>query len=221
MCPPQSLKLTSAQKLAAALCSRILGLEQTSFLMDNHPYDAQNPPVRARTWIIWLAIFGGIILLMFLKDRIESSAGPISQARFEELLASGAIKQAVVNYGSQGALNAITGVYYATNGVSIAEVPFAAKVRLTPALENRIFSYPQFQPRELSSFWISILTSILPFVIIAALIWFFFIRQIKNVAIKPNPQQERFDQILSKWEAQITRFDAILDKWERSQRDRQ
>jgi len=112
-------------------------------------------------------------------------------------------------------------VYYATNGASITETPFTAKVRLTPRLENHIFSLPQFEPHEPNTVLTSVLVSVLPFVIIAVLIWFFFIRQIKKVAIKPNPQHERFDQILSKWEAQITRLDAILDKWERSQRERE
>src|SRR5262249_1316537 len=164
-------------------------------------------------WIIWLAILGGIILLSVLKNQMEPSAGQISQARFEELLDSGAIKQAVVNYGSEGALNTIAGVYYATNGASISETPFTTKVRLTSALENRIFSHPQFEPHERNTVLTSVLVSVLPFVVIALLIWFFFIRQIKKAGLKPNPQQERFDQILSKWEAQITRLDAILDKW--------
>lgn len=189
--------------------------------MDNQPQEAQNPPPRARTYIVWVAVLGGIILLTLFKDRLEPSAGQISQSRFEELLDSDAIKQAVVNYGSQDALNAIVGVYYATNGASVAEVPFRAKVRLTPRLESRIFSLPQFEPHEPNTILTSIAVSILPFVVIAALIWFFFIRQIRKVGAKPNPQQERFDQILSKWEAQITRIDAILDKWERSQRLRE
>jgi ATP-dependent Zn protease len=190
--------------------------------MDNQPHEAQNPPVRARTWLIWLAILGGIILLTFFKDRMGSQAGLINQAHFEELLDSGAIKQAVVNYGgSEGALNTIRGVYYATNGASISEVPFSAKVRLTAGLESRIFSSPQFEPHEPNTVLSSLLVSLLPIVLIAALIWFFFIRQIKKAGSRPSPQQERFDQILSKWEAQITRLDAILDKWERSQRERE
>jgi ATP-dependent Zn protease len=187
--------------------------------MNNQPYEAQNPPPRARTWIIWLAVFGGIILLMVLKDRMNSSGELITQTRFEELLASGAIKQGVVNYGgSQSALNTVSGVYYATNGSSVTEVPFTAKVRLTPGLEGRIYRYPQFEPHETNQVVLSIVASILPIVVITALIWFFFIRQIKKVAVKPNPQHERFDQILSKWEAQITRMDALLDKWEKSLR---
>jgi ATP-dependent Zn protease len=188
--------------------------------MDSQPHEAQNPAPRARTFVIWFAILGGIILLTVFKDRLETSAGQISQARFEELLDSGSIKQAVVNYGSQGSLNAIVGVYFATNGAGVTEVPFRANVRLTPRLENRIFSLPQFEPHEPNTVLTSILVSVLPFIVIAALIWFFFIRQIKKAGSKPNPQQERFDQILSKWEAQITRFDAILDKWEKSQRER-
>jgi len=180
------------------------------------PHPSSNPSSRA--WIIWLGVFGLLILLILFKDRMDFPAEVVTQARFEELLASGAVKQAIVKYGSQSALNTISGLYYITNGSSVTVVPFRAKVRLTPLLESRIFSYPQFEPHESDSFWLSIAASVLPFVVIAALIWFFFIRQIKKAGLKPNPQHERFDQILSRWEAQITRMDAILDKWEKSQR---
>src|SRR5208283_119754 len=59
------------------------------------------------------------------------------------------------------------------------EAAFRAKVRLYPELEKKLLTLPQFEPREPNTMLFSFLLSILPIVVIAALIWFFFIRQIK------------------------------------------
>ncbi len=59
------------------------------------------------------------------------------------------------------------------------EAPFRAKVRLYPDLEKKLLSLPQFEPREPNTMLFSFMLSVLPIIIIAALIWFFFIRQIK------------------------------------------
>ena len=59
------------------------------------------------------------------------------------------------------------------------EVAFRAKARLTPELEEKLLSMPQFEPREPNTMLFSFMLSVLPILVIAALIWFFFIRQIK------------------------------------------
>ena len=71
----------------------------------------------------------------------------------------------------------------------------------------------------------SVIWSILPIIIIAILIWFFFIRQIKKMAkaaastsdlqARACEQQDRFDEILDKWEEQAKRMDAVLNKMEK------
>src|SRR5439155_11247002 len=91
---------------------------------------------RSRTWIVWLAVFGGIILVMLFKDRLESGSGEISQHKFEELVDSDQIVQATINYDPQNpALNEVVGRYYKLEKDARVEVPFRAKVRLTGSLE--------------------------------------------------------------------------------------
>src|SRR5437870_5234977 len=88
--------------------------------------------VPRRTLIVWLVIFCGIILLMLVKDRLESQAKRISQHRFEELVDSGNIVHATINYDPQSPeLNEVVGAYSKTqNGVE-AQAPFRTTVRLT------------------------------------------------------------------------------------------
>ena len=59
------------------------------------------------------------------------------------------------------------------------EAPFRARVRLLPDLENKLLKMPQVDVREPNTMLFSFMLSVLPIIIIAALIWFFFIRQIK------------------------------------------
>ena len=58
-------------------------------------------------------------------------------------------------------------------------MPFRARVRLLPDLEKKLLSMPQLDPREPNTMLFSFMLSVLPIIVIAALIWFFFIRQIK------------------------------------------
>src|SRR5437016_8346778 len=73
--------------------------------------------VPPRTWIVWIAIFGGIILLMLFKDRMEPQGEPISQSRFQQLVESNQITQATINYSPQNPyLTEIVGKYFKTDG---------------------------------------------------------------------------------------------------------
>ncbi len=184
-------------------------------------------PTPRRVWLVWLAVVLGILLLVFFRGQRGPQGDMISQYRFQELVDAGRIAHASVNYDPQNpALNEIIGTYYRTEGGAKTEVPFRSTVRLTSDLEAKLLGLPEVQPRQPNTVLLSVLTSVLPFVLIAALIWFFFIRQIKK-AYKSSPsaadvnaraleQQKRFDGILDKWEEQARRMDAVLEKMERN-----
>jgi cell division protease FtsH len=167
-------------------------------MSDDNKYneDEKNPKkggefrVPPRTWVVWIAIFGGIILLMVMRDRWESPGEPINQYKFQQLVDSNQIAQATLNYNSQDLyLTEVIGKYYkvdsAGNHIKKDDkdemIPFRAKVRLTTDLEKKILSgqYPQFEVKEPNTMLLSLVWSILPFAAIAAFIYFFFIRQIK------------------------------------------
>jgi cell division protease FtsH len=146
--------------------------------------------VPPRTWVVWIAIFGGIILLMVMRDRWESPGTLINQFKFQQLVESNQIAQATINYNPQDPyLTEIVGKYYKTDSAGARmqgkdgdqQESFRAKVRLTTDLEKKILSgqYPQFEVKEPNTYLLSLIWGILPFAAIAAFIWFFFIRQIK------------------------------------------
>jgi cell division protease FtsH len=144
--------------------------------------------VPPRTWVVWIAIFVGIIVLMFMRDRWESQGDLLSQYRFQQLVESNLIAQAAISYNPQNPfLNEVTGKAYRVdpswNRIKKNDqdeiYSFRAKVRLTPKLEEKLLSLPQFEPREPNTMLLNVFWGVLPFVVIAVFIWFFFIRQIK------------------------------------------
>mgnify|MGYP000430469038 FL=1 len=155
---------------------------------DKNPRKGAEFRVPPRTWIVWIAIFGGIILLMLFREKMDSQGEVLSQYRFQQLVESNLIAQAVVNYSPQSPfLTEVTGKYYKVDadGNRVTEngqeklVPFRAKARLTDKFEEKLLANPRFEFREANMMLQSVIWSILPILLIAALIWFFFIRQIK------------------------------------------
>jgi cell division protease FtsH len=144
--------------------------------------------VPPRTWIVWIAIFGGIILLMLAKERMTQPSEQLSQYNFFQKVDSNLIAHATINYSAQSAfLTEIVGAYYEKDrdgnlikeGGKPKEFPFRTKARLTEQMENKLLALDKIDPREPNTMLLSVMWSILPILVVAALVWFFFIRQIK------------------------------------------
>src|SRR5579863_6994738 len=70
--------------------------------------------VPPRTWVVWIAIFGGIILLMLFRDRLDNQGEMLSQYALFQKVESNQIAQATINYSPQS-LPEITGKYHKTD----------------------------------------------------------------------------------------------------------
>jgi len=150
--------------------------------------DFKVPP---RAWLLWIAILGTIPLLMLMKERATSGTDQLEQYQFTLKVQSNLIASADISYDIQSPLRTVVGKYYKTgpDGKILTdasgkplEVPFRAEVDLTDDLRELIFSGPaaeRFRVRKFNPVFANILYSILPFLLVAVLIWFFFIRQIK------------------------------------------
>jgi serine/threonine protein kinase len=128
------------------------------------PSGARGGP-RATGWrkYAYIGIPAGIavLALWFCLHLLLRSPGPavetLSQYRFFQLADANLIAEARINYSPQNpSLNVIEGKYYKTDAEGKrlpennphAKVPFRAKVRLPPELEERLLELPQSQPHE-------------------------------------------------------------------------
>ena len=92
--------------------------------------------VPPRTMVVWIAILGGITLLMLFKDRMDTPGDVLKQYAFQQLVESNRIIQATINYNPQSPdLREITGRYWKDNDHKV-EAAFRAKVVLYPELQK-------------------------------------------------------------------------------------
>ncbi len=144
--------------------------------------------LQPRTWLVWVIIIGGIVLLVTMKDRLDVPRAPLSQYEFFQKVDSNLVASASINYGAQSALTEIVGSYYRTtpdgnkvikDGGKAEEIPFRTKARLTEALENKLLAVEKIEPHEASALLYSLGIQLLFLAVIGLFLWFFFIRQIR------------------------------------------
>jgi cell division protease FtsH len=148
--------------------------------------DFRVPP---RTWIVWIVIIGGLVSLITLKEKFDSTGQTLTQYEFFQKVDSNLVVSATINYGAQSAyLTEITGKYLVAdregNLIKDAtgkdkEVAFRVRARLTEKMEDKLLALKSFEPHEPNPLWVSFGYQMLFFLIIGLFIWFFFIRQLK------------------------------------------
>jgi cell division protease FtsH len=150
----------------------------------NNDNDERNPKrggdikVPPRTWILWIAILAAIPLLMMFRDRSETKYQTITHLQFKEAVEAGQVAEGVVSYNIQSPLREITGRLTTTTPEG---KPFFFKIKtsLSPEFEQQILDTGKFKPVEPNTLLVNMIWSVLPFLLIAFLVYFFLIRQIR------------------------------------------
>ena len=147
--------------------------------------------VPPRTLLVWIAILGIIPLVMFLHDQDDMRGQRnLTYNDFAFIVTNDLVISGKVIYNPQSSeLKEIIGKYreyspsgdgsFTINEGSQSEVPFKIRIPLLPDLEAAVWGSNKFVADVPNTFLLSFFYSILPFIIIAALIYFFLIRQIK------------------------------------------
>src|SRR6266699_356705 len=140
--------------------------------------------VPPRTWLLWIGILALIPLLWKFNKNFETKYRVPSHVEFVNLVTNDLIIEGTINYNPQTehGLNEITGRYWEVKGPGPndkVEMPFKIKTRLLPDLEKMLWASGKFKGSEPNTLLLGVIYSLLPFVLLAALIWFFLIRQLK------------------------------------------
>jgi len=139
--------------------------------------------VPPRTWLLWIGIIVLIPLLWKFHDKVETKYKAPTYPEFVSWVTNDQIVKGVISYNPQSdALREITGKYRerekTPNGEWV-ELPFRIKIPLGPELQEKLLQTGKVEVSEPNTILLGIIYSLLPFVLLAALIWFFLIRQIK------------------------------------------
>ena len=147
---------------------------------DNGKNEKKGGEIRVppRTWLLWIGIIALIPLLWKFREGVETKYKTPDYPEFVGWVTNNLITKGVINYNPQSDdLREITGKYIPAG--EKAEVPFRIKTRLLPDLEKVLLESGKFETVEPNTLLLGIIYSLLPFLLLAALIWFFLIRQIK------------------------------------------
>jgi len=156
-----------------------------------NPGAQQRPPgdpvrkVPVFTLIAWAGIIAASAALFLMKHHIAASTVQISQGEFLGMLASNQIVSATVAINQQTVpLAEITGTFYGTDADGKAtkgEIPFTVhNFLLTGDIENDLSHSLKISFKTPNTVMANLLWSIMPFLILGVLFWFFFMRQIKR-----------------------------------------
>ena len=135
-----------------------------------------------RSWLIWIAILGLIPLLIVFRDRSETKPETLAHLQFVQMVDAGQILQGIISYNPQSPdLREINGKYQkvGVDGAKSLVVPFRIKTRLTPSLEEKLLATGKFETIEPNTIVMNLVYGILPFLVLALLVYFLLIRQIK------------------------------------------
>jgi cell division protease FtsH len=157
---------------------------------DNGKAPKKSPEVKVppRGWILLVAILAIIPLLMMLRNQTETRYRPLSYAEFTQLVDSNQIASATISFNPQSPLQEIKGKFFERNSEGKpatdasgrpVEQLFHIKLPLTEKRLDQLLATGQFEAGEPNTLLWTLFITLLPFVCIAVLIYFFFIRQIK------------------------------------------
>ncbi|MFM1942027.1 MAG: ATP-dependent zinc metalloprotease FtsH [Verrucomicrobiota bacterium] len=142
---------------------------------DRRPPELRVPP---RTWLIWIAILAMIPILWRFHEQTGVATETLKYEKFIQLVKDNKITKGVIHYSPQSdKIHEIEGEYKESE-TSEAK-PFRIKTRLLESVEEQMLSSGKFETDEPNTLLLGILYSLLPFVLLALLIWFFLVRQIR------------------------------------------
>ncbi|MGK0198708.1 MAG: cell division protease FtsH [Yoonia sp.] len=141
-----------------------------------------------RPWLVWVAILGFIPLLIMLRDGSDQRAEDITYPFFMKLVENEQIERATITYNPQSPdLHEVAGTYnkrdsggraIGENGKELIQ-PFRLKIPSNEEDEKRLLATGKFTAQQPNTLLWSFLAGILPFLLIALFIYFFFVHQIK------------------------------------------
>jgi cell division protease FtsH len=138
--------------------------------------DVRMPP---RTWLLWLVILSLIPALVYFRDHTETKFQALNHREFLDLVEKDRLADATITYNPQSQLRLIAGHYIESTGDAKKLVPFKLETRLSEALETQLYGTGKVKPIEPPTMWLNLLYGLLPFLVLAAFVYFFLVRQIK------------------------------------------
>jgi cell division protease FtsH len=147
------------------------------------PGDSRDPRFPMRVILIWAVVLIMLPLFWKLRQSQQDNLEDLTYGQLEQKIEDGVVVKKATVVAGVGSLDTIKGVYEvpAKNGVETKTVNFAAKVKYSDDIRKFFKAHNiSLEYTEANQWWMALITSgLLPVILIFAVIYFVFIRQIK------------------------------------------
>lgn len=131
-----------------------------------------------RQYLIWIAILCLIPILIVFRDSKDSKIEYVDYKQFEGMVESNLVaKGAVIKFTPQDELRVIEGEYLRAGAKD--PVPFRIETPLSEKFQEELMSTGNFTPKKPNTLMANVFFTLLPFLLIALLLYFFLFRQIR------------------------------------------
>jgi cell division protease FtsH len=145
------------------------------------PKENNNNIRRQQTFLVWAIIIGLITFLFVIRDKTDSTRIELKHKDFVGLIESNLVISGHIYYNPQSPeLREITGKFKSVSPNGSEQIlPFRLKTKLSPTFEEKLLMSGKFEVEEPNTFVTNLFYGILPFVVVAFLIYFLLMRHLK------------------------------------------
>lgn len=153
---------------------------------NRRPLKGLPPEKFPRVWLVWIALLGALLAVLWFNDPQRQTLATLKITEVVELAEAGKIKEGVMRYNSAGGPYwfEITGQTHdpmlPISGEETKTAFFRTSGRLTDGTYERLERTGVFKQTPASNVWGNILAQLIPFAIIIGLLYFLFVRQLRN-----------------------------------------
>ena len=134
----------------------------------------------SKAWLVWLAIIAAVVALLLWRPAVETGPAALKIQRVVELAEQGKVHNGVIRPDTSGGRDWVLITGESTDALEGGAHKFRAAGRLTDTNMERLQKSQQFNELPATTVFTQILSQVVPFVIIIGLLYFLFVRQLRQ-----------------------------------------
>ncbi|MSU70469.1 MAG: ATP-dependent zinc metalloprotease FtsH [Opitutaceae bacterium] len=134
----------------------------------------------SKAWLVWLAIIAAVVALLVWRPDVQTGPAQLKIQRVVELAEQGKIKDGVISPDPAGGRDWVAIKGEATEPLEGGTKLFHASGRMTDGNMERLQKSQKFSEQPAQTLVTQLIQSVVPFLIIIGLLYFLFVRQLRQ-----------------------------------------
>jgi cell division protease FtsH len=155
---------------------------------ENDNKSKRRPPLKklppenflSKAWLVWLAIIAAVLALLYWRPDVQSGPANLKIQRVVELADQGKVREGTIQPDSSGGRDWVLITGLSSEALDGGVHEFRASGRLTDKNMELLQKSQRFTEKPSTTVLAAILQQVVPFVIIIGLLYFLFVRQLRQ-----------------------------------------